>query len=185
MCYTTLSKKDFTDAWVSWHEQSHLSRKPSHKYSFIFLIHILRQMLIYILCYVCYGVSLQRKLVSIVDRPETLVCFVQNTFVITRQLGLPYLWLHTFRIILRTQIWSGKSICFPLCIFGFFNFISGSRVYKLISRKMISKVSKMHQRIGRAALSFFGKNNVSLSVLFDTLYVWKSKDWTATDENRK
>ena len=39
-------------------------------------------------CGVCYGVALQRKLVSIVDRPETLFCFAQSTFVITRQLGL-------------------------------------------------------------------------------------------------
>ena len=39
-------------------------------------------------CGVCYGVALQRKLVSIVDRPETLFYFAQSTFVITRQLGL-------------------------------------------------------------------------------------------------
>ena len=35
----------------------------------------------------CYGVALQRKLVSIVDRPETFFCFAQSTFVITTQLG--------------------------------------------------------------------------------------------------
>ena len=32
--------------------------------------------------------EMQRKLVSIVDRPETLFCFTQSTFVLTRQLGL-------------------------------------------------------------------------------------------------
>ena len=57
-------------------------------------------------CGVSYGVGLQRKLVSIVDRPETLFCFTQSSFVITRQLRLLKLSLHTYSIILRTQFWT-------------------------------------------------------------------------------
>ena len=67
-----------------------------------------------------YVVALQRKLVSIVDRPETLFCFAQSTFVTARQLALEH------------------------------NFISGSRVYKLTSRKTsVARAMKvLHAEIG-------------------------------------
>ena len=58
--------------------------------------------------------------------------------------------------------------------------MSGSRVYKLTFRKIISEVSKIHQRI---ALWFFGKNN-KLKLTF-RYFVRVKKDWTASDENGK